>query len=509
MAFAHRCARCLSFAFAFGIISCAAVRHLQSGAGPQAWKNDLTPIGASDWSYERAAHLLERAGFGGTPEEIERLVKLGPARAVDFLVDYEKTPNALPRFEESGIYDAGMLPDVDYHYADFTEGLRAGMTKGIVYGVKPNPDGIRRYQPVIDMLYYRGFSSAAEWRRAAQWWAGRMLATEHPLEEKMTLYWHGHFATENSKVDDYRLMLQQIEMLRAGATGNFRNLLLGIARDPAMLIYLDNRKNVQGKPNENFAREIMELFSLGAGNYTEHDIKEAARAFTGWDNRGLQFAMHEDLHDSGEKTVLGKTGNFSGEDVVDILLEQKACAEFISRKLYRYLVREDVPPELQMKLAALVRANHYEWKPFLRTVFLSRDFYSPASFATQIKSPVVYLVSTYKKMGLTEIPGTPYYPTVMANLGQNLGNPPNVKGWDGGRAWVNPSTLLQRCNVVRHVLSPEEAAAEYPRDTVPARYANAKKEAEERDRMIAGGQAAAPVAAKTSTDGGAACAQDQ
>ncbi len=472
---------------AAGLVAAAAPpRKLGAGAGPAAWKGDLTPIAAGDWTYERAAHLLERAGFGGTPEEIERLVKMGPKAAVDYLVDYEKIDNPLPAFVESGIWPAEMMPDIDRHYSDFTEALRASYRVGSAYGAKPAAPGTtRRYQEIVNTLYYRNFSTRHEWLRAAEWWAGRMLNTRRPLEEKMTLFWHGHFATEHEKVNDYRLMLQQQAMLRANATGNFKTLLNGIAKDPAMLIYLDNRQNVKGAPNENFAREIFELFSLGVGNYTEQDIKEATRAFTGWDNYGLKFVIHEEKHDTGVKKFLGRSGNFSGEEVVDIILEQKACPEFLSRKLYRFLVREEVDAGLQQRLAAMLRDGKYEVKPFLKAVFLSRDFYSPASYGTQIKSPVQYVISTYKKLGMTEVPGTPYFATMMANMGQNLGNPPNVKGWDGGRAWVNPSTLLQRGNVVRHLLFPKEAGDQYPRNVIPPRYANAKAEAEERDRLAA------------------------
>jgi uncharacterized protein (DUF1800 family) len=480
----------------------ADVRKLGNGAGPDSWTGDLTPIAPSDWTYERAAHLMERAGFGGTPREIDNLVKLGPEGAVDYLVDYQKIDNPLPPFQESGIFDDAMLPSINYHYADFTAALRAAYRQGEVYGVKPNPNGIRRFQPVIDTLYYRIYADSAEWRRAAQWWADRMLSTRRPLEEKLTLFWHGHFATEDAKVADYRLMLRQLAMLRGNANGNFRNLLLGIGQDPAMLIYLDARQNVKGQPNENFAREIMELFSLGVGNYTEKDIKEAARAFTGWDNDGLKFVIRSDRHDDGVKTILGKSGNFSGEDAVDILLDQKACAEFISRKLYRFLVREDLTPDLNAKIAAELRDASYELKPLLKTIFLSRDFYSRASFATQIKSPAQYVLSTYRKLGLTQVPGTPYFETVMSNLGQNLGNPPNVKGWDGGRNWVNPSTLLVRGNVVRHTLFPADAAAEYPRNVIPPRYRNAKEEVAERDKELSGAAPGPKNAGGMDSEGG-------
>lgn len=470
--------------------SAAAInKKLEAGAGPAAWVGDLSPIAKADWNYARAGHLLERAGFGGTPEEIERLAKMTPEKAVGYLVDYESIAGSLPPFEESGIFDEAMLADVDKRYDDFGSGVRAGYAGKAVYGVKANAGGVRRLQPVIDQLYYRGFAADYEWSRATIWWANRMLATKRPLEEKLTFFWHGHFATEDAKVRDYRLMLNQLAMLRGNAAGNFRNLLVGISKDPAMLVYLDNRKNVKGQANENYAREIMELFSLGVGNYTEQDIKEAGRALTGWDNLGPKFISRPEMHDDGVKTVLGETGKFSGEDVVDIILRQKVCAEFTSRKLYRFLVRENLSPELNAKLAANLRESKYELKPLLKTIFLSKDFYSPASYATQIKSPVHLVVSTYRKLGLTEMPGTPYFPQVSSGLGQVLGNPPNVKGWDGGRAWINPSTMLQRGNFARHILFPELATGEYPARQVPPRYRNAKEEAEERDKLAAAGKA--------------------
>ncbi len=482
------------------LASAQAPRKLQSAAGPATWASDLSAIAPSDWSYERAAHLLDRAGFGATPAEVEKFAKMTPKNAVAALINYESIPNPLPAFEESGIWTPAMLPDVDFHYDQFGDALRTSYAKGEVYGVKPNPGGIRRYQPVVDMLYYRGSATRAEWSRASIWWANRMLTTKRPLEEKMTLFWHGHFATEHEKVMDYRLVLNQLAMLRANGTGNFRDLLIGIAKDPAMLIYLDNRKNIKGQANENFAREIMELFALGVGNYTEKDIKEAGRAFTGWDNFGAKFVLHADLHDDGIKTVLGKSGNFTGEQVVDILLAQKACAEFMSRKLYRFFVREDVSPELNAKLATLLRENKYQIKPFLTAVFLSRDFYSAPSVGTQIKSPVQYVISTYRKMGLTEIPGTPYFPILMSGLGQQLGNPPNVKGWDGGKAWLNPSTLLQRGNLVRHALFPQEIEKNlYVYNVVPPRYINARQEAEDRDKQAAMGM---ERTSKPAADGG-------
>ncbi|HKQ74102.1 MAG TPA: DUF1800 domain-containing protein [Blastocatellia bacterium] len=456
-----------------------------AGAGPATWKDDLSPIDNADWNYARAGHLLERAGFGGAPEEIEKLAKMTPQQAVSSLVDYETIQLQTPPFDESGIFDAAMLPDVDNRLDSVPGAIRNCYRGKPAFGVAPNKDGVRKFQPVVDQAYYRLYAHRLEWTRATIWWANRMLASKRPLEEKLTLFWSSHFATENEKVTDYRLMLHQIEMLRQNANGNFRNLLIGVSKEPAMLVYLDNRINTKGAANENYAREIMELFSLGVGNYTEKDIKAAARAFTGWTNSGLKVIYQPELHDDGEKTFLGASGNFDLEQVVDIILKQKAAAEFITGKLFRFLVREDISPELNAKLASILRDGNYELKPLLKTIFLSKDFYSPASYATQIKSPVQLVISTYKKLGLTEAPGAPYFPTVTTNLGQSLGNPPNVKGWDGGRSWINPSTMLQRANFARQVFFPEGAPTGAETRVIPERYANAIKEAEERDKLAA------------------------
>ncbi len=464
--------------------------EMGDGAGPESWAGDLTPIPAADWSYARAGHLLERAGFGGTPEEIERLAAMSPREAVEYLVNYEAIDDGgLSDYDESNIWDGAMIADADQHL-QFGEALRKAYRTGEVYGRTPSESETRPYQEIINTLYTKYFTSNREWRRAAVWWANRMLISPRPLEEKMTLVWHGHFATEEQKLDDYRLMLHQNWTLRRLATGNFRDLLIAVAQDPAMLVYLDNRINVKGQPNENFAREILELFGLGIGNYSEYDIKEAARAFTGWRNEGLRFINDPALHDDTDKTVFGQTGNFDGYAVIDLILQQPACAEFISRKLYRYFVREELSSELNTRLAELLREHNYEFKPFLAAILASRDFYSAPSYATQIKGPVQYMVSSCRKLGLERIPGTPFFTSAMANLGQSLGDPPNVKGWDGGRTWINPSTLLQRGNIMRHLLFPEEAAGVYPRYEIPDRYKNAEAEADERDMLAAEGYAA-------------------
>jgi hypothetical protein len=222
-----------------------------------------------------------------------------------------------------------------------------------------------------------------------------------------------------------------------------------------MLSFLDAGVNVKGAPNENFAREIMELFTMGVGNYSEKDIREAARAFTGWNYKDLTFVVNEAQHDNTPKTFLGKTGNFDGVAVIDIILQQPVTARYLSGKIYRFFVRQDLSPELQERLAKVFRDSNYEIAPLLETIFLSRDFYSPASVGTQIKSPVMLAVSTYRKLGLSTAPGVPDFNIVTGALGQRLFAPPTVAGWAEGRSWITPGLLLERGNFVRDTLFPD------------------------------------------------------
>ena len=296
------------------------------------------------------------------------------------------------------------------------------------------PEGNRRVQQVADRYLYWLRASRLETHRLGYWWANRMLTTQRPFQEKMTLFWHGHFATTEEKVRDFRKLHVQNELLRRHATGDFRTLMVAVAKDPAMLAFLDAGVNLKGAPNENFAREIMELFTMGVGNYSEQDIKEAARAFTGWNYKGLQYVINPDQHDDGVKTVLKQTGRFHGEQVIDILLAQPVTAEFLAGKLYRYFVREDLSPAYQQRLGKLLRDSQYNIGDFMATVLLSKDFHSPASVATRIKPPVELLISTYKKMELKAVPGIPDFNEQSEMLGQKLFYPPNVAGWANGRS---------------------------------------------------------------------------
>ena len=421
-------------------------------AAPAAWAGDLSPITPRDWTPARAAHLIERAGFGATPEEIARLARMTPARVVDELVDYESIPNDLPPFDESNVWDQGMDP----FPASRMEAVRIAQARGEGLGEKVLPKGTQRpLQPVVDKFFYGLYANRIETQRLSLWWANRMLASKRPLQEKLTLFWHGHFATGENKVRDYRMMLRQNEMFRTLAEGPFRDLVVGVLKDPAMLVYLDNGENIKAHPNENFGRELLELFTMGVGNYTERDVREAARSFTGWTNDVLTFKFDAEQHDFGEKAFLGRTGPFNGEDIVDIILAQPVTAEFIAGKVYKFFVREDVPATVQAELGRTFRDSGYRLKPLLKRIFLSKDFYSAPSMGTQIKSPVQLVMSTYKKLGFTDVPTIPDFGEMTASLGQEMFGPPNVAGWAGGRTWITPSTLLQRGNLFRDVLFPD------------------------------------------------------
>ena len=419
--------------------------------GHAVWQNDLAPINASDWNYDYAAHLLERAGFGGTPEEIQALANMTPEQAVARLVRFEGAAGQLPPFDESGIHDPGLEPFPPSRPAVTDQAKKTGQALGI----KVKAGGNRPLQPIVNEFFYWLRASYLETNRLAYWWANRMVASPRPLQEKMALFWHGHFAVNESKVRDYRKLLGQLQLFEKQGTGNFHHLMIAVAQDPAMLVFLDAGVNLKGAPNENFAREIMEMFTMGVGHYTEKDIREAARAFTGWNYVDLKFVVNKDQHDDGEKTFLGQTGRFDGTDIINIIIEQPVTAEYIAGKIYRFYVRQDLSPDLQRQLGAVLRQSNYEIAPLLEKIFLSRDFYSPASVGVEIKSPVELAVSTYRKLGLKSVPGVPDFNYATGALGQQLFSPPTVAGWAGGQSWITPGLLLERGNFARDVLFPD------------------------------------------------------
>jgi uncharacterized protein (DUF1800 family) len=372
------------------------------------WK----PSADEPWNRKWAAHLYRRAAFGATTAELAAAEKRGVADTLTLLLSGHPGANELV----STLHDAGAV------------------------AATRDAEGVQ----------LRG------------WWLYCMLQGGHPLREKLTLFWHNHFATSIAKVRDPKLMFRQNCLFRDSALGKFGPFLQAVSRDPAMLLWLDSNSNVKGKPNENYAREVMELFSLGVGNYTEKDIREAARAFTGWHTDGTGFRFHAELHDTGEKTVLGKTGAWDGGDVVNILLAQPTCARFLVRKLYACFVSETPPPDALLEpLCESFRRSEYDIAVLMKSMLSSRLFFSDHAFRKRIKSPVEYVLgaalAVYRRFENADPHARPlqHQPLVkwIGSMGQILFAPPNVKGWPGGRTWLNTSTLLDRDNFAAAIAS--------------------------------------------------------
>ncbi len=437
-----------------------------AGQPAKAWTGDLRPLDATEWTRERAAHLLERAGFGGTPAQVERLHALGLRGAVAQLVRPAAVLDpAVAPFEPSGIPDDGIDPFPPTR-PQLTDDAKAS---GRGLGLDAKPGGSRPLQPVVDKFFFWLRVSWLECNRLTQWWAQRMLVTERPLVEKTALFWHGHFASHEDKVRDWRKMHQQVQLFQTQGLGDFRTLMKAVSRDPAMLSFLDAGVNIKGAPNENFAREIMEMFTLGIGQYGERDIREAARAFTGYNYDGTRFAFIAAKHDDGVKALLGASGRFDGDAVIDLLLAQPAAAEYIASRLYRFFVREELSPALAQRLGALLVEKRWDTASLLEAIFLSRDFYAAESVGTRIKGPVELVVGTYRKLGVTAMPGLPDFNDSTRALGQHLLHPPTVAGWAQGRAWITPGLLMERGNFIYNVLFPDFLAVandRYPVITV-------------------------------------------
>jgi len=389
----------------------------------------IRPLPSSQWTSVQAAHLLNRAGFGGTPAEIEGLRKLGLPGAVESLLAGE---------EEDDLFPPPQLSEpTELH--DEMAVMRGASGEDEKKELRTQQRMEQNFQ--INAL------------RA--WWLGRMRHSPYPLREKLTLFWHGHFATGFQKVNVAYLMWVQNETLRANALGDFRELAKQISKDPAMMRYLDTIRSGAKKPNENFARELMELFLLGEGvRYTEDDIKESARAFTGYrmDPRNLTFRRADRQADKGEKKFLGKQGEFDGDAIIDIVTAQPECSEFIVGKLWRFFAAEEAPPAQITALAAHFRRSGFSIRSTLREMFLSEAFYAPSVVRTQIKSPVQWMVQTARVLE-APLPPAAATETALKQMGQVLFEPPNVKGWPGGRAWITSSTYLFRCNLAGYVVS--------------------------------------------------------
>ncbi|MGE3538006.1 MAG: DUF1800 family protein [Candidatus Tectimicrobiota bacterium] len=385
------------------------------------------------------AHLFRRAGFGATRNELEQAVVAGYEATVETLLHPEDAPPALE-----------------------------------------DEDLIRRYH--VDENSLMLIDSCQTY------WVYRMVHTRRPLEEKMALFWHGIFATGYTKLNQPKAILNQIDMFRRYGLGNFRTLLLKLSQDPAMLFWLDNKDNHKDAVNENYGREILELFSMGVGNYTEGDVRQCSRAFTGWTMRNAslhtarvardsvwpygrldwQFQYRADDHDAGDKTFLGEHGALNGDDVIDIICRQPATARFLARHLYTFFVADEpqvpawhtVPPRDPQAIATLAEAcvaSQYDLRSILR-VLLHADFFKQAAFA-KVKSPAELVVSTVRLSGGYEFPAVEDIDLALetGNMGQQLLDPPSVEGWHTGHEWINTATLMARINFAsRQFADPEK-----------------------------------------------------
>ena len=361
----------------------------------------------------QVAHLLRRAGFGASPETVDEFEALGLKGAVDRLVDFESVED-----------------DVEERFKLFNLDLKK----------------------LTDLQ---------------RWWLLRMVYTRRPLQEKMVLFWHGLLTSASAKVglpnptpqnpDPPHYLLNQHNFFREHAVDRFEALLMGVARDPAMMIWLDSQTNVKGKPNENFARELMELFSLGiAGSdgqptYTETDVREVARAFTGYGLDAGKFTFRPAQHDAGPKTIFGKTGAFNGDDVIDLILAHPSSAPYICRRLFAYFAYPNPEPDVLDGLVQVFRSSNGSIRAVLRTLFTSPAFYSPKAYRATAKSPAEYVAGMARSLELQtdafNVQGS------MQRMAQTLFNPPNVSGWPGGAAWFNSTTWLERVNRANSVLS--------------------------------------------------------
>lgn len=423
----------------------------------------LEPLDPAQWDHAKARHLLVRAGFGGTPQQVQKLHAMGLHKAVDHLVEFYRQPAGGRSFDPTPPLPADPLESK----------MKMTFLRGRVVGVD------RRSVELNQQSQLR------------QWWLQRMVESPRPLQEKLALFWHGLFASQDSVVQNSYAMYRQNQFFREHAAGSYAALLYGIVHDPAMIRYLDNNKNAKGKPNENLAREILELFSMGVDQgYTEKDIIEAARALTGYnyDNATATYRFNYSQHDTTDKTIFGKKGPWTGDDLVRLILEQPATPRFITRRLIEYFAYSDPDPATVDRLSAVLLSGQYALEPVLKNLFLSREFYGPRAVGNQIKSPVELVVGLLRDMGTRPLaceeslgartyikgdgtdtskamPLTDYKAIDVAiqKMGMQLMEPPDVKGWRYGRSWISSQRLFLRYNAVADLI---HAAGEQGVDVV-------------------------------------------
>jgi uncharacterized protein (DUF1800 family) len=386
----------------------------------------LRQLSKADWDTGTAAHLAGRAGFGEPPDKLHRWAGQGLEATVQELLHPDSAPQSPPSCA------------VPAQFISLQDRVKSATSP------EEKQEASKALQEAVNEQLFNLVS----------WWTQQMITTQAPLVEKMTLFWHGHFATSAEKVRSPYKLWRQNETFRSQALGDFGALTKAISHSPAMMIYLDLASSKAEHPNENFAREAMELFTLGEGNYTESDIKESARAFTGYriDRATEQFRFAPRQFDAGSKTFLKETGNWTGDQIIDIILKQPVCAGFITAKIWKFFVYDDPKPELINDLAETFRHYHYEIRPLLETIFSSEEFYSERARNAIVKSPVQYLVQAARTLNV-QIPTGRTLINVYRQMGQVPFYPPNVKGWDGGKSWINTATLAYRYQLARQLVA--------------------------------------------------------
>lgn len=410
----------------------------------------LKKIKPASFDYWKAQHLLNRAGFGGQPQQTLALRNLGSEDAVDQLLDFRSNDASSNSQEE---FDSNIMQPAS---EEQRRELRRARQSG-------DEQTLERYRMLRQQ---RQRSDRRQMASIQDWWLERLIETSCPLQEKLTLFWHGHFASAYRPIEDSYHMYLQNQFFRRNAAGNFKDdLVQGIIRDPAMIKYLNNNQNNRNSPNENLSRELMELFTLGEGRgYSEEDIKEGARTLTGYTYRDDAFQFNARNHDDSRKTIFGRSGTWDGHDFVELIFTRPAAATFVCEKLYRYFVN-DAPggftktqAAVIRKMAATLKRSDWELKPVLRQLFLSEHFYDEENIGACIKSPAQLIVQCIRTIQ------TPSRSLRKLNeacgiMGQSLFNPPSVKGWEGGRKWINTSTLFVRQNVAIYLLTGRDEAA--------------------------------------------------
>ncbi len=384
---------------------------------------------AAEWSGRHVEHLLNRAGFGATSAEVRRWTEAGPDALVDSLfADYP----TLARFPH------------EKHSVDRRKLIGAS-------------EETRR-----KLINAERRADRDQTRDFVDWWTTRMAAGEDPLVERMTLFWHGHFTSSARTVRRSAPMIRQNDKLRRHALGSFEDLLADMLVDPALLIYLDNDANKKSSPNENLAREVMELFTLGVGNYSETDVTEAARALTGYTIGDQEFLFRKSNHDQGRKEILGIRGRHDAKDLAEILLAQPACAEHLAGRIIEYFEGLPPAPERVQIFAHILREADYEIGVMVRALLLDLDFYSPDVIGAKVASPVDFVIGTCRRLGIQ--PSGDVLNLATTILGQQLLSPPNVKGWEGGMAWLTTASMMQRGNLAGALLGVVEREDVYADD---------------------------------------------